>query len=317
MGDRQTFQVMPSRGDRARRTRAASARALPFRHENEIAQPHYYGVALRERHQDRDRADRPRGAVPLHVPGDDVEPDLRQRQRRRGVADDRPGERRRHRLVRRPQRPLQRRHADVRLRHVRQADHGQRDAARRRPTPATSGYDALRRQDGEHADRDVADRHRPGASTTSSSRSRRTDTVRDASSDARAAAVGRQARRDRGRGRDRGPAARRCTRTSTGCSCIRTRRTRTPARRSRPAYKHAVQSSHRARPPSTPTADRRAGGRRQGLRQQRVLGHLPDDVAGVLAVHADGWPASWSTASSSSTATAAGSRAGRRRATRT
>ncbi|MEV0680757.1 GH92 family glycosyl hydrolase [Actinosynnema sp. NPDC050436] len=41
MGDRQTFQVMPTTGtptaDRARR-------ALPFRHENEIARAHYYGV---------------------------------------------------------------------------------------------------------------------------------------------------------------------------------------------------------------------------------------------------------------------------------
>ncbi|MEU4801720.1 GH92 family glycosyl hydrolase [Actinosynnema sp. NPDC023587] len=41
MGDRQTFQVMPSTGtptaDRARR-------ALPFRHENETARAHYYGV---------------------------------------------------------------------------------------------------------------------------------------------------------------------------------------------------------------------------------------------------------------------------------
>nr|WP_253772621.1 GH92 family glycosyl hydrolase [Goodfellowiella coeruleoviolacea] len=41
MGDRQTFQVMPVAGapvlDRA-------ARALPFSHDNEIAQPHYYGV---------------------------------------------------------------------------------------------------------------------------------------------------------------------------------------------------------------------------------------------------------------------------------
>jgi predicted alpha-1,2-mannosidase len=40
MGDRQTFQVMPSTalvGDKA-------ARALPFRHENEIARAHYYSV---------------------------------------------------------------------------------------------------------------------------------------------------------------------------------------------------------------------------------------------------------------------------------
>ena len=45
MGDRQTFQVMPSAAagtpDASR-----SARALPFRHANEIAKPHYYGVTF-------------------------------------------------------------------------------------------------------------------------------------------------------------------------------------------------------------------------------------------------------------------------------
>jgi predicted alpha-1,2-mannosidase len=45
MGDRQTFQVMPSTAagtpDAAR-----STRGLPFRHANEIAKPHYYGVTF-------------------------------------------------------------------------------------------------------------------------------------------------------------------------------------------------------------------------------------------------------------------------------
>ncbi|MCC2276706.1 GH92 family glycosyl hydrolase [Streptomyces sp. ET3-23] len=45
MGDRQTFQVMPSTAsgvpDPARK-----ARALPFRHEHETARPHYYGVTF-------------------------------------------------------------------------------------------------------------------------------------------------------------------------------------------------------------------------------------------------------------------------------
>jgi predicted alpha-1,2-mannosidase len=45
MGDRQTFQVMPSAAagvpDSSR-----TARALPFRHENETARPHYYGVTF-------------------------------------------------------------------------------------------------------------------------------------------------------------------------------------------------------------------------------------------------------------------------------
>ncbi|CCH34630.1 GH92 family glycosyl hydrolase [Actinosynnema sp. NPDC047251] len=43
MGDRQTFQVMPSAGTP---TADRAQRALPFRHENEIARAHYYGVTF-------------------------------------------------------------------------------------------------------------------------------------------------------------------------------------------------------------------------------------------------------------------------------
>ncbi|MFG3497256.1 GH92 family glycosyl hydrolase [Streptomyces sp. NPDC047928] len=43
MGDRQTFQLMPSAADGTPPT-GRVARALPFRHENETAKPHYYGV---------------------------------------------------------------------------------------------------------------------------------------------------------------------------------------------------------------------------------------------------------------------------------
>ena len=42
MGDRQTFQVMPSTALNANR----DARALPFRHDNETARPHHYGVTF-------------------------------------------------------------------------------------------------------------------------------------------------------------------------------------------------------------------------------------------------------------------------------
>jgi predicted alpha-1,2-mannosidase len=42
MGDRQTFQVMPSTGLNADR----QARSLAFRHDNETARPHYYGVTF-------------------------------------------------------------------------------------------------------------------------------------------------------------------------------------------------------------------------------------------------------------------------------
>ncbi|MFF3322690.1 GH92 family glycosyl hydrolase [Streptomyces sp. NPDC002889] len=45
MGDRQTFQVMPSAAAGAVDT-SRTARALTFRHENETARPHYYGVSF-------------------------------------------------------------------------------------------------------------------------------------------------------------------------------------------------------------------------------------------------------------------------------
>ncbi|MGP3985121.1 GH92 family glycosyl hydrolase [Streptomyces sp. KR80] len=45
MGDRQTFQVMPSTAS-GTPDASRTARALPFRHENETARPHYYGVTF-------------------------------------------------------------------------------------------------------------------------------------------------------------------------------------------------------------------------------------------------------------------------------
>ncbi|OAS82678.1 GH92 family glycosyl hydrolase [Metabacillus litoralis] len=44
MGDRQTFQVMPSASEKPSANR--NERALPFKHENEIAKPHYYSVTF-------------------------------------------------------------------------------------------------------------------------------------------------------------------------------------------------------------------------------------------------------------------------------
>lgn len=43
MGDRQTFQLMPSAAE-GTPDASRTARALPFHHENETAKPHYYGV---------------------------------------------------------------------------------------------------------------------------------------------------------------------------------------------------------------------------------------------------------------------------------
>ncbi len=45
MGDRQTFQLMPS-VDKDTPSASRTKRALPFRHEKETARPHYYGVTF-------------------------------------------------------------------------------------------------------------------------------------------------------------------------------------------------------------------------------------------------------------------------------
>ncbi|QCX79696.1 Glycosyl hydrolase family 92 [Streptomyces sp. YIM 121038] len=45
MGDRQTFQIMPSAA-KGTPDAARDKRALPFKHENETARPHYYGVTF-------------------------------------------------------------------------------------------------------------------------------------------------------------------------------------------------------------------------------------------------------------------------------
>jgi putative alpha-1,2-mannosidase len=81
MGDRQTFQVMPSTASTPDADRGA--RALPFRHANEVARPHYYGVTFENGLKTEIAPTDHAALLPLHVPGDDVEPDLRQRQRRR------------------------------------------------------------------------------------------------------------------------------------------------------------------------------------------------------------------------------------------
>ena len=83
MGDRQTFQVMPSPA-----TGVPNAdrddRALTFKHANEIAKPLPLRREVRERHAHRHRADRPRRAVPLRVHRRRGQRDPRQRRPGRG-----------------------------------------------------------------------------------------------------------------------------------------------------------------------------------------------------------------------------------------
>ena len=68
MGDRQTFQVMPSAAAGVPDANR-DARALAFRHEQRDRARALLRRAVRERDQDRDRADRPRGDVPVLLPG--------------------------------------------------------------------------------------------------------------------------------------------------------------------------------------------------------------------------------------------------------
>ena len=82
MGDRQTFQVMPSAAAGTPDT-GRTARALPFRHENETARPYYYGVTF-ENGLKAEMAPTDHAAVlRFTYPGDDASVALRQRDRRR------------------------------------------------------------------------------------------------------------------------------------------------------------------------------------------------------------------------------------------
>ncbi|GAA3839377.1 GH92 family glycosyl hydrolase [Streptomyces phyllanthi] len=71
MGDRQTFQVMPSAAS-GTPDNGRTARALPFRHENETARPYYYGVrfenGLKAEMAPTDHA----AALRFTYPGDDA-----------------------------------------------------------------------------------------------------------------------------------------------------------------------------------------------------------------------------------------------------
>ena len=271
---------------------------------------------VRERAQDRDRADRPRGDLPLHLPRRRREP------RSSTTSTTAPGSRSTRRTASSPAgrtSAAASRTAPTRMFMYATFDKpvtasGKLPASGRRRRLRQVRHDG--RQDGDDADRDVADQRRPGAARTSSSRSRRP--TRFESVETRA-----QQQWDGKLGVIEVEGATDDQLTTLYSNLYRLN-----------LYPELGVREHRhgGEPASTSTrcsrrrrlgrrqhadADRRDGRRRQGLRQQRLLGHLPDDVAGVLAARPRQTPASWSTASSSSTATAAGSRAGPRRATRT
>ena len=131
------------------------------------------------------------------------------------------------------------------------------------------------------------------------------DTVRDGQP-ARAAAWDGKLGVDRGRGRHRGPADDALLEPLPAEPVPELgAREHRHGRRAGLAARRAVLDRHRA---EHAHADRRAGRGRQGLRQQRLLGHLPHRPGRRYSLlYPRRTPASWSTASCSSTATAAGS----------
>ena len=238
MGDRQTFQVMPST---AAGTPDADrgARALAFSHDDEVARPYYYGVTFENGLKGEIAPTDHAALLRFSFPGDDASLIF-------DNVDDsgaRSSTSRPRRSAAGPTRAAApRRHAHVHLRHLRPADDGVRHAARQ---PPGHRLRAVRHRAGTR--RDDARRHlahlaRPGKRNLALEvgRPTRFDAVK-----ARAQrAVGREARRRRGRRARPTTSARRCTRASTASTSIRTRRSRTPARR-------------RARSTSTPCSRRR------------------------------------------------------------
>ncbi len=134
MGDRQTFQVMPS--DAAGVPSASrSGRALPFKHENEVAKPHYYGVTFENGIKSEMAPTDHAAMLRFTFAGDTANLAFDNVDNNGGLTIDQAnglcdG------LLRCAQRAVQRRHAHVRLRDVRQADRGRRHARRQRGPPS-------------------------------------------------------------------------------------------------------------------------------------------------------------------------------------
>ena len=127
MGDRQTFQVMPSAAD-GDPPLGRAERRLPFRHANEVASPHRYAVTFENGIKTEIAPTDHAALMRFTFPGDssslvfdNVNGDWDMELVRRRRPDRLDGD---------PQRALQRRHADVLLRHLRPPDHRQRRALR-------------------------------------------------------------------------------------------------------------------------------------------------------------------------------------------
>ena len=288
MNDRQTFQVMPSLATDTGR----DARALPFHHANEVARPHYYGVTFDNGIKGEIAPTDHAALLRFSFPGGDADADLRQRRRRHREPDDRPRDELDQRRDGHQRR--QRRDADVRLRDVRPPDDRERHHAR------PHGLGEVQRLDGDDADRDLADLTRAGAAQPDA----RGRAVRRLRRRARASAarVGPQALGDRGRGRDRRP-AHDAVLEPLPAQPLSQLGLRAHAVGRRPHGPVAARARRRSCPArSTSTT---ASGTRTARRGRRTR-------CSIRGRRASSW-----TASSSSTATRAGSRAGPRPARRT
>ena len=309
MGDRQTFQVMPSAAAGTSRRRPRRPRRCRSSTTTRSRAPHYYGVTF-DNGLTTEIAPTDHAALfRFTFPGDAAQPDLRQRQQRRrrspstpatgtvtGYSDVRSG------LSNGATRMFVLRH----LRPARSPPAAMLPGGEPAPTsPATSQFDTAARPDRDHADRHLADQRRPGARRTWAWSS--APTTPSSACETGPSAVGRPARRA---SRSRAPPTTSCTTLYSNLYRLYLypnsgHENTGTARRAGLQARRAVRHRHARRAP--PDADRRADRRRQGLRQQRLLGHLPHHLAGLLAASPRRRPASWSTASSSSTATAAGS----------
>ena len=313
MGDRQTFQMMPSVADGtpgASRTK----RALPFRHEKETARPHYYGVTfengLKAEMAPTDHA----AMMRFTYPGDDASVIFDNVSEKGGLTLDKENGCR-HRLLGRQVRAVDRRDAALRVRRLRRA-RSRRRQARRRRWRRRHRLSALQGGQGPHgqpAPRDLADQPRPGQGQPRPGDPvrhllrRRTRTAPRSAWDGMLGKVEVEGASEGQRTTLYSSLYRLYLYPNSGFEKVGSRRSRStstrppsrrrPARTPRPTPARRSSTASRTSTTASGTPTARPGPRTPSSPRRRR--------------------ASWSTASSSSTRTAAGSRAGPRPAMRT
>ncbi len=271
MGDRQTFQVMPSAAS-GTPDASRTARALPFRHENETARPHYYGVTfengLKAEMTPTDHAARMR----FTYPGEDASLIFDNVSNDGGITLD-------------PKSRSFSGYTDVKsglsTGATRMFVYGVFDAPVTDSGRLKGGggddvtgffrFDAWQGPHGQPAPRHLADRRRPGEEEPGG----RDPGVRLLRPRAAYGAerLGRRPADRRGRGRHRRPADHALLQPLPPVPLPELRPRE--GRREEPLRQPRLQGDRREHP----DPDRREDRRRRGVRQQRVLGHLPHDLA--------------------------------------